>query len=69
MDNLLMKGEKPTPFSITFYYNDKKVTVKLKNGEDIIRIASLIQIWLITHGIETEIINGDNKLEKNKDTL
>lgn len=61
MENSFIKKNQE-PFSITFNFNDKYVTVKLKNGEDILRFASLIHIWLIPYGIETEIINSDNKL-------
>ena len=45
----------PETFSITFYWKNKYVKVKLKNGDDIIKLADIFSNMLIENGIESII--------------
>lgn len=46
------------PFSITFTWMDKYATVKLKNGEDVLKLADIFSNMLIENGIENILEYG-----------
>ena len=46
----------PTPFSMTFSWQDDQVTVKLVNGEDVFKLADIFSKMLTENNIEHKII-------------
>lgn len=45
----------PTPFSISFSWDNKSVSITLKDGNDIFKIAKGIMEWMDTNEIEYKI--------------
>jgi hypothetical protein len=48
----------PTPFSVTFTWSGKSVTVQLHNGEDVLKLANIFSEFLTNNGI-TNIIKNE----------
>jgi hypothetical protein len=48
----------PTPFSVTFTWSGKSVTVQLENGEDVLKLANIFSEFLTNNGI-TNIIKNE----------
>ena len=48
----------PTPFSVTFTWSGKSVTVQLDNGEDVLKLAQIFSEFLTNNGI-TNIIKNE----------
>jgi hypothetical protein len=48
----------PTPFSVTFTWSGKSVTVQLDNGEDVLKLANIFSEFLTNNGI-TNIIKNE----------
>lgn len=46
---------KPTPFNISFSWDNKSVSITLKDGNDIFKIAKGIMEWMDTNEIEYKI--------------
>ena len=46
------------PFSITFSYKGQYREVRLKNGEDVLKLANVFEKLLNDNNIECEIIEG-----------
>jgi hypothetical protein len=55
---------KPLPFSIMFSYESKEVSVSLKNGEDIFRLAKVFMKILEDNNIEYNIKTKGKKSKK-----
>jgi len=55
---------KPLPFSIMFSYDSKEVSVSLKNGEDIFRLAKVFMKILEDNNIEYNIKTKGKKSKK-----
>jgi hypothetical protein len=49
----------PEPFSITFSYEEEYVTVKLDNGEDVLKLAQIFSDMLSNNNIPNKIIKED----------
>jgi hypothetical protein len=47
----------PTPFSVTFTWIGKSITVQLENGEDVLKLAKILSDFLTKNGIKNKIIN------------
>ena len=45
----------PTPFNISFVWDDKDVSIKLKNGNDIFKLARIFTEILDNNNIEYDI--------------
>jgi hypothetical protein len=45
----------PTPFNISFVWDDKDVSIKLKNGNDIFKLARIFTEILDKNNIEYDI--------------
>lgn len=45
----------PEPFSVTFTWKDKSISVTLKNGEDLLRVAQMLSSLLTAYGIQNEL--------------
>jgi hypothetical protein len=48
----------PTPFSVTFTWSGKSITVQLENGEDVLKLANIFSEFLTNNGI-TNIIKNE----------
>jgi hypothetical protein len=46
----------PTPFSVTFTWSGKSVTVQLDNGEDVLKLAQIFSAFLTSNDIENKVI-------------
>ena len=57
---LKLKGIEPTPFSISFRWLNEEITIVLKNGEDILKVANLFSKMLTDNYIEHTIKQQDN---------
>jgi hypothetical protein len=49
----------PNPFSISFAWQNASVTVELKNGEDILKLAHILSLMLTENGIEHKVKQQD----------
>lgn len=47
----------PTPFSVTFSWQEQRITVQLENGEDVLKLAKIFSDFLISNSIPNKIIN------------
>jgi hypothetical protein len=54
----------PSPFNITFSWDDKTVNVTLKNGNDIFKLANAFMEWLDTNEIEYNVKTKGRKKRK-----
>ena len=54
----------PSPFNITFSWDDKTVNVSLKNGNDIFRLANAFMEWLDTNEIEYNVKTKGKRKKK-----
>lgn len=45
----------PSPFNVTFSWDDKSVTVTLKDGNDIFKLANAFMEWLDANEIEYDV--------------
>lgn len=45
----------PKPFGVTFTWKDKSISVTLKNGEDLLRVAQMLSSLLTAYGIQNEL--------------
>ena len=45
----------PKPFGVTFTWQDKSVNITLKNGEDLLKIATMLSSLLTYNGIEHDL--------------
>jgi hypothetical protein len=48
----------PTPFSVTFTWSGKSITVQLENGEDVLKLANIFSEFL-TNNCITNIIKNE----------
>lgn len=55
---------KPTPFSLTFSWDNKEVSVSLKNGNDIFKLVNVFTKWLDSEDIEYNIKTKHKKKNK-----
>jgi hypothetical protein len=46
----------PTPFSVTFTWSGKSVTVQLDNGEDVLKLAQIFSDFLTSNYIANKVI-------------
>jgi hypothetical protein len=46
----------PTPFSVTFTWSGKSVTVQLDNGEDVLKLAQIFSDFLTSNDIANKVI-------------
>jgi hypothetical protein len=46
----------PEPFSMTFSYEEQYITVKLDNGEDVLKLAQIFSDMLSNNNIPNKII-------------
>jgi hypothetical protein len=53
-----MANLNPTPFSVTFSWSGKSITVQLENGEDVLKLANIFSEFLTNNGI-TNIIKNE----------
>lgn len=49
------KVSEPKPFSVCFTWQDETITVELKDGKDILKLASVFSLILTDNGIEHKI--------------
>ena len=56
LDSVITTRIQPTPFSMTFNWQDDQVTVKLVNGEDVLKLADIFSRVLTENNIEHKII-------------
>jgi hypothetical protein len=54
----------PTPFNIGFSWDNKKVDISLKNGNDVFKLANAFMEWLDKNGIEYNISTSSKKKKK-----
>ena len=47
----------PTPFSVTFSWQEQRITVQLENGEDVLKLAQIFSDFLTRNGIPNKTIN------------
>ena len=47
----------PTPFSVTFSWQEQCITVQLENGEDVLKLAQIFSDFLTRNGIPNKTIN------------
>ena len=57
---LTLKGFTPSPFSVSFSWEEEIITIELKEGKDIIKIASVFSLMLTENGIEHNIKQQNN---------
>ena len=63
--NYVYSPVQPTPFSLAFSWNDKKVNIELKNGNDVFKLAQGFMRFLDENEIEYEVkTTGKNKKKK-----
>jgi hypothetical protein len=46
----------PTPFSVTFTWSGKSITVQLENGEDVLKLANIFSDFLTSNDIANKVI-------------
>jgi hypothetical protein len=51
----------PIPFSVTFSWKEKSISVQLENGEDVLKLAHIFSEFLLNNGIPNKLTNADNK--------
>ncbi len=51
------------PFGVTFNWQYKSITVKLKNGEDVLKLANIFSNMLTENGIENTIESSEIKFQ------
>jgi hypothetical protein len=47
----------PIPFSVTFSWQEQRITVQLENGEDVLKLAQIFSKFLTNNGIPNKVIN------------
>lgn len=62
---LNLKGFIPSPFSITFSWEGESITIELKEGKDVLKLASVFSSMLTENGIEHNIKQQDSGMEIN----
>jgi hypothetical protein len=55
LDSVITTTIQPTPFSITFSWQDDTVKVELVNGEDVLKLADILSKVLTENNIEHKI--------------
>ena len=63
-NQFVYQGVKPTPFNISFSWDDKSVTVTLKDGNDIFKLAKAFMEWLDKNEIEYNVKTKNKKRKK-----
>lgn len=63
-NNFIYQGYDPTPFNIKFNWGGKEVDVRLKNGNDIFKLASTFMEWLSKNEIEYEVKTSGKRKKK-----
>jgi len=48
-------GTKPIPFNVEFSWDNKSVDIRLKNGNDIFKLANAFMEWLDANEIEYDV--------------
>ena len=51
------------PFSVTFSWQYNSITVRLKNGEDIFKLANIFSNMLTENGIENTVETSELKFQ------
>ena len=46
----------PRPFSVTFSFNNERITVQLDNGEDVLKLGNIFSDFLTNNGIPNTVI-------------
>ena len=54
------KALEQTPFSITFSWEGETITIELKQGKDVLKVASVFSLMLTENGIEHNIKRQKN---------
>jgi hypothetical protein len=44
-----------TPFSVTFSFNNERITVQLDNGEDVLKLGNIFSDFLTNNGIPNTV--------------
>jgi hypothetical protein len=57
-----IKGFIPSPFSITFSWEGESITIELKEGKDVLKLASVFSLMLTENGIEHNIKQQSNEM-------
>ena len=57
---LTLKGFIPSPFSVSFSWEGETITIELKEGKDVLKLASVFSLMLTENGIEHNIKQQDN---------
>lgn len=58
--SLTLKGYTSPPFSISFSWEGEIITIELKEGKDVLKLASVFSLMLTENGIEHNIKQQDN---------
>jgi hypothetical protein len=58
----------PTPFSVTFTWSGKSITVQLENGEDVLKLANIFSDFLANNGIPNTIKKDSESHDRAADT-
>lgn len=45
----------PTPFSVTFSWQEQRITVQLEKGEDVLKLSQIFSDFLTNNGIPNTI--------------
>jgi len=62
--NLTFEPTQPLPFSLGFSWKDKSVSISLKNGNDVFKLANGFMEWLDKNEIEYEVKTSGKKKKK-----
>ena len=63
-NQFVYQATEPIPFSISFSWNGKDVNVRLKNGNDIFKLANAFMEWLNENEIEYEVKTSGKRKKK-----
>ena len=59
-ENKLRMADTPPPFSISFSWGGEIITIELKEGKDVLKLASVFSLMLTENGIEHNIKQQEN---------
>ena len=63
-NTFIYQGYDPTPFNIKFNWDGKEVDIRLKNGNDIFKLANAFMEWLSKNEIEYEVKTSGKRKKK-----
>jgi len=52
----------PSPFNVRFSWKDESITIELKEGKDVLKLASVFSLMLTENGIEHNIKQENNEM-------